>query len=398
VANGPRAAECAPRRVRQATAAADRRDRKHADARRAAAIPVDGDGSLCRVWRRVAGPHAGSRAKRVKLYGCASHWKRGPRVCSNGLVGRVEVIDAEVIATLAEDVLRPTVIDQALAFAFEDLAPAGTDRTRRQLEAELTKVTDECGRLAEAIGRGGRLTALLDRLTRLDARAGALRAELTACPAAAPTFDRKALEQRLHVKLTDWRGLLTRNVATGNAMLRTLLAEPIRFTPVVEERRRGYRFEGRIALDRMITGLVPLPEISAKLHHLGSSPAGIDTCRLRKTRTIRAASAQTGGPGPPARRRAQTAEQVLSRCGARLIDPHVRAPGLRRRRRWMPSRRTGSDAFLKAVWSPTRRQREYMEACRPSLPTAVARRLPWLLTPRDKTPDRRLANGTILCV
>jgi site-specific DNA recombinase len=105
-------------------------------------------------------------AKRVKLYGCASHWKRGPRVCANGLVARVEVIDAEIVATLAEDVLRPTVIEQALALAFEDLAPAGTDRTRRRLEAELMKVTDECGRLAEAIGRGGRLTPLLDRLTR----------------------------------------------------------------------------------------------------------------------------------------------------------------------------------------------------------------------------------------
>src|SRR5262245_11251621 len=32
--------------------------------------------------------------------------------------------------------------------------------------------------------------------------------------------------------------------------LRMLLAEPIRFTPLVE-RRRAYRFEGRIALDRI---------------------------------------------------------------------------------------------------------------------------------------------------
>jgi hypothetical protein len=31
-----------------------------------------------------------------------------------------------------------------------------------------------------------------------------------------------------------------------------LLAESIRFTPIDEDRRRGYRFEGRIALDRMI--------------------------------------------------------------------------------------------------------------------------------------------------
>jgi hypothetical protein len=92
-------------------------------------------------------------------------------------------------------------------------------------------------------------------------------------PVMSPTFDRRTLERRLHVKLADWRGLLTRNVATGNAMLRTLLAEPIRFTPVLEDRRRGYRFEGRIALDRMVAGLV-LPELSAKLHQLVSSPGG----------------------------------------------------------------------------------------------------------------------------
>jgi hypothetical protein len=67
-------------------------------------------------------------------------------------VARVEVIDAEIVATLAEDVLRPTVIEQALALAFEDVAPAGTDRTRRRLDAELMKVTE---RMREA-RRGNR--------------------------------------------------------------------------------------------------------------------------------------------------------------------------------------------------------------------------------------------------
>jgi len=89
-----------------------------------------------------------------------------------------------------------------------------------------------------------------------------------------PIIDRVALERRVRAKLADWRGLLTRDVATGNATLRTLLAEPIRFTPVRDGRRVGYRFEGRIALDRMIAGLVPVPALTAKLHQLGTSPAG----------------------------------------------------------------------------------------------------------------------------
>ena len=139
------------------------------------------------VWRGHTRDHG---REQVRFYGCANHAKRGARVCSNGLVARTAAIDAEVIATLAEDVLRPTVIDAALALAFEELAPAGAGRARRTLEAELTKVTDECRRLAEAIGRGGRLTPLLDRLTRLDARADALRAELAECAAPAPIIDR----------------------------------------------------------------------------------------------------------------------------------------------------------------------------------------------------------------
>jgi hypothetical protein len=80
-------------------------------------------------------------------------------------------------------VLRPTVINQAIALALDELAPAGADRARRTLEAELTKVTAECGRLAEAIGRGGRLNPLLDRLTRLDGRADPTRRTSRMCGA-----------------------------------------------------------------------------------------------------------------------------------------------------------------------------------------------------------------------
>ena len=38
----------------------------------------------------------------VKFYACASHWKRGREVCGNGLAGRMDLIDAEVLATLRD--------------------------------------------------------------------------------------------------------------------------------------------------------------------------------------------------------------------------------------------------------------------------------------------------------
>ena len=66
-------------------------------------------------------------------------------------------------------------------------------------------------------------------------------------------------------------------------VLRTLLVGPLRFTPVVEERRRGYRFEGAIALDRLGSGIVDLPPGVA-------SPTGFDTLwTLEKRRIVDAA-------------------------------------------------------------------------------------------------------------
>ena len=84
-----------------------------------------------------------------------------------------------------------------------------------------------------------------------------------------PAFDMPSLEARLRAKLADWRGLLHRNIAEGRAVLRTLLVSPLRFTSVKEERRRGYAFEGALALDRLLAGVVDLPTVVA-------SPGGFE--------------------------------------------------------------------------------------------------------------------------
>ena len=38
--------------------------------------------------------------QRVQFYACVAHWKTARRCAGNGLVGRMEAIDAEVLATL----------------------------------------------------------------------------------------------------------------------------------------------------------------------------------------------------------------------------------------------------------------------------------------------------------
>ena len=52
---------------------------------------------------------------RAFFYGCAAHYKRGAEVCGNGLVRADGRDRREVLATLLDDMLRPAVVEQAIA-------------------------------------------------------------------------------------------------------------------------------------------------------------------------------------------------------------------------------------------------------------------------------------------
>ncbi len=119
------------------------------------------------------------------------------------------------LATLQDDVCPPAVIEEAIRLALEHLAPARQDRHREHLATELATVRQETERLAEAIGRGGPLDALLGRLTERQARATAIEQELGQVHDQSPLANLDALETRLRAKLAEWRGRLTRNVAEG---------------------------------------------------------------------------------------------------------------------------------------------------------------------------------------
>ena len=52
--------------------------------------------------------------------------------------------------------------------------------------------------------------------------------------------------------LGQWRELLTDDVADARRVLRELLEGPLRFTPLLEGTRRGYRFEGVLTIGGML--------------------------------------------------------------------------------------------------------------------------------------------------
>jgi hypothetical protein len=173
----------------------------------------------------------------------------------------MDVIDAEVVATLRDDVFRPTVIEQAVKFALEELEPAKQDEQREHVASELAAIDAEHAQLMAAVQRGGSvdtLARLVGRLQALQARREALTKMKPARRGITAPRAPVALERRIRAKLDDWRGLLTRNRESGREVLRLLLADPFRFSPEIDARGQRYRFKGAIALDRVVEGVIDL--------------------------------------------------------------------------------------------------------------------------------------------
>src|SRR5262249_40160530 len=135
-------------------------------------------GSLTSMTRpyRPAG-----RRRRVAIYGCAYHQKRGPAVCTNAVVIRQDRLDAAVLSALTE-----ALDERALApLVARALKRAGQRRAeapdpRRTLERERATNATVVRHLVDAIKHGQAAETLLAELAVEEARAKAIDRELAA--------------------------------------------------------------------------------------------------------------------------------------------------------------------------------------------------------------------------
>ncbi len=99
---------------------------------------------------------------------------------------------------------------------------------------------------------GGQVRTLVRRLTTLEGRRTALLDALDTTPASrpSPVVDWRVFEREARRVLAERRQALTqpRNIEDTRQILRELLAAPLRFTPILEEGRRGYRFNSALSL------------------------------------------------------------------------------------------------------------------------------------------------------
>jgi hypothetical protein len=134
----------------------------------------------------------------------------------------------------------------------------------------LARTEAELDRLAAAVAEGGTLTTLLGAIQARERDRDRLRAELRALHAqiGRGPRDRKATERRLREMLSDWRGLLDKQVGEARHVLGALLTDRLVFTPTTDAKGVPcYQVRWTFALGRVLSGIIRSQG--------GTSPAGI---------------------------------------------------------------------------------------------------------------------------
>jgi site-specific DNA recombinase len=191
-----------------------------------------------------------------RFYACTSHYNRGPSICQNMVQAPMEDVDNEVIKSIRYT-LRPAVVEAVIAGVREAMEPERRTSQRDALAAKLAEADRQVNNLADAITHGGNIPVLVVRLQEAERTRQALATELDGLAGdVIPRLDWPALERQTRALLADWRGVLGRNLTDARGALTAMLQSPIRFTPILEESQRGYRFRGDVSIGEILAGSV----------------------------------------------------------------------------------------------------------------------------------------------
>jgi site-specific DNA recombinase len=201
----------------------------------------------------IRGTGSGAGRRFVPSYTCATFETKG--TCKNNVTMRAADVERVVIANIAqyldEDVVAPAV-DQAVARLIEQRGPrAGR---RQHLEAELAKLEQRGARLADAIGDGGELPALIAARKAVEGQQATLRLGLETLEADAAPVDPTALKVQILAYAKDVQALLAGTPHQARTVLRELLVGKVKMTPYGARRTRGYQFSGVLGINRVLEG------------------------------------------------------------------------------------------------------------------------------------------------
>jgi site-specific DNA recombinase len=201
------------------------------------------------------------RGRRAYGYHCMVARRKG--VCANKAWAPMGSTDSAVLDAIGDTLLRPEVVEAALAHAEQELTEDRSAAVREALRADLAITEAAIGRLTAAIAQGGELTPLVAALETHERQRRDLQARLAAASVEQPAVDVPAVRRTLRSYLKDWQGLLRGQLPQAQQVLRRLVIGRLSMTP---DRDGSYRFAGRGTVRPLLGGRVPN----------GSSPTGFE--------------------------------------------------------------------------------------------------------------------------
>ena len=204
----------------------------------------------------------GHGTRRAFHYACTTHHLRGPEKCPESMLVPMELLDHNVLSTLEQRVLHPTIIaialDKAVRQLHDEFNECDLTTRRSALQDELMQVDAELARFTAAIACGGTLATLVAAMQDRETRRAHLHAELAALNALpSASFDTARVEEELRTYLADWPSLAGRHPAQTRQLLRKLLPRRIR----VWRRDQAYHYEGEAAVGSFFSGLLPVKSL-----------------------------------------------------------------------------------------------------------------------------------------
>ena len=121
----------------------------------------------------------GENGRRGFFYACTAHLNKGAAICPHADQWPMEELDREVLATIADAVLTPDVVEEVV-LAAREMFDASTQADHQvRLRQALATVEREQARMADAIAAGaGEVAAVVERLRTTEAKRRALMTEL----------------------------------------------------------------------------------------------------------------------------------------------------------------------------------------------------------------------------
>jgi len=189
----------------------------------------------------------------------------------------IDDADTALLDALAEDILQPDIIGDAIERAVAQLAPGARKEEADRLRAELASVQRSVSNLTDALAAGGELTSLIERLKAEELGRLDLEARIATADHLAQVLDVGAIRARLRPKVSEWRDLLRQRAAMAQSrqMLRKMLDGPVTLTELPDG--GGVALAGRATYERIFEGILPVSPNDLARPKCVASPGGLDT-------------------------------------------------------------------------------------------------------------------------